>query len=164
MHNCPISMRSETTYGEAMRSTMWCVDAYQHLTVLLTVPDRQTDREAAVIRLDESNTVMSLRDQLLALIKSGNADSGFPILREDGDGQRMVGYIGANELEHALSTWDPCKHTLLRHTMLIWFVRHRGRRSGRSCIFPCSQAIRARWTHGVFVHISGRRNGICHEL
>lgn len=83
---------------------MWCVDPYQDLTVLLTVPDRQTDREAAAIRLDESNTVMSLRDQLLALIKSGNADSGFPILREDGDGQRMVGYIGANELEHALST------------------------------------------------------------
>lgn len=29
-------------------------------------------------------------------------DGGFPILRQD-DGLRMVGYIGANELEHALS-------------------------------------------------------------
>ena len=110
-------MRSETMYGEAMRSTMWCVDAYQHLTVLLTVPDGQTDREAAVVRLDEPNTVMSLRDQLLALIKSGNGDSGFPILREDGDGRRMVGYIGANELEHALSTWNSRKDTLLQHTI-----------------------------------------------
>ena len=30
-------------------------------------------------------------------------DAGFPILKQEEDGQRMVGYIGANELEHALS-------------------------------------------------------------
>jgi chloride channel 3/4/5 len=35
-------------------------------------------------------------------------DGGFPILRNepDGDGYRMIGYIGASELEHALSKWD----------------------------------------------------------
>lgn len=44
----------------------------------------------------------SLRDQLLGLV-SEDEDSGFPILRQDDGGPRMVGYIGANELEHALS-------------------------------------------------------------
>lgn len=46
-----------------------------------------------------------MRDQLLALMSSGNDDGGFPVLRRDSndDGLRMVGYIGANELEHALS-------------------------------------------------------------
>jgi len=50
--------------------------------------------------------VRSLRDQLQALLHSGNDDGGFPILRKAEDEQlsRMVGYIGANELEHALST------------------------------------------------------------
>jgi chloride channel 3/4/5 len=57
-----------------------------------------------VIRLDKKNTVKSLRDQLFALTASGNDDSGFPILRTD-NGLRMVGYIGANELEHALSKY-----------------------------------------------------------
>lgn len=58
-----------------------------------------------VIRVKEENTVKSLRDKLQALIISGNHDSGFPIVREDDIGLRMVGYIGANELEHALSTY-----------------------------------------------------------
>jgi hypothetical protein len=40
---------------------------------------------------------------LLGLV-SGDEDKGFPILRQDDGGMRMVGYIGANELEHALST------------------------------------------------------------
>ncbi|KAI0335116.1 hypothetical protein GY45DRAFT_1241346 [Cubamyces sp. BRFM 1775] len=62
-----------------------------------------TDRDVDVIRVDRENTVKSLRDQLQDLVESGNSDSGFPILRPDGDGMRMVGYIGANELEHALS-------------------------------------------------------------
>lgn len=58
-----------------------------------------------MIRLDKKNTVKSLRDQLFTLTASGNDDSGFPILRTDNSeiGLRMVGYIGANELEHALS-------------------------------------------------------------
>ncbi|KAI0358560.1 hypothetical protein OH77DRAFT_1494220 [Trametes cingulata] len=62
-----------------------------------------TDRDVDVIRVDRENTVKSLRDQLQDLVESGNSDSGFPILRPDGEGMRMVGYIGANELEHALS-------------------------------------------------------------
>ena len=63
----------------------------------------QTDRDVEAIHLDRQNTVKSLRDQLQKLVDSGNSDSGFPILKPDDDGLRMVGYIGANELEHALS-------------------------------------------------------------
>ncbi|KAF5354712.1 hypothetical protein D9756_005341 [Leucocoprinus leucothites] len=64
-----------------------------------------TSRDVDTIQLEENNTVMSLRDKLLALNMAGNEDSGFPILRKDAneDGSRMVGYIGASELEHALS-------------------------------------------------------------
>lgn len=48
----------------------------------------------------------SLRNQLQKGLESGNDDVGFPILRSDNHEEgalRMVGYIGANELEHALS-------------------------------------------------------------
>ncbi|KAH8108015.1 chloride channel [Cristinia sonorae] len=62
-----------------------------------------TDRDAYAIYVEENNTVKSLRDKLLNLINLGNGDSGFPILRTDGEGPRMIGYIGASELEHALS-------------------------------------------------------------
>lgn len=61
-----------------------------------------TMRNAGVIRLDKKNTVKSLRDQLLSLTASGSDDGGFPILKNYG-GLKMIGYIGANELEHALS-------------------------------------------------------------
>ncbi|KAF7321607.1 Chloride channel protein [Mycena kentingensis (nom. inval.)] len=62
-------------------------------------------RDGEVIRLDYTNTVRSLIEQLQKLLAAGNDDSGFPIVRKDGneDNLRMVGYIGANELEHALS-------------------------------------------------------------
>ncbi|KAF6761215.1 voltage-gated chloride channel [Ephemerocybe angulata] len=62
-------------------------------------------RDLMSIRVDDDNTVQSLSEKFLALVASGAHDSGFPILRKDGDelGLRMVGYIGANELEHALS-------------------------------------------------------------
>ncbi|KAL0574965.1 hypothetical protein V5O48_007010, partial [Marasmius crinis-equi] len=62
-------------------------------------------REAQVIRTDRTNTVTSLRDQLQVLVSLGNDDGGFPILKRDKDDDRlrMIGYIGANELEHALS-------------------------------------------------------------
>jgi chloride channel 3/4/5 len=46
--------------------------------------------------------VKTLRDQLLGLVANDD-DGGFPILRQDDNGSRMVGYIGASELEHALS-------------------------------------------------------------
>ncbi|TFY72949.1 hypothetical protein EVG20_g64 [Dentipellis fragilis] len=61
------------------------------------------DRDVEVIRVDHANTVKSIRDQLQQLVSTGYYDSGFPILREDEGGPRLVGYIGANELEHALS-------------------------------------------------------------
>ncbi|KAJ7680391.1 chloride channel [Mycena polygramma] len=65
-----------------------------------------TVRDVEAIRLGQPNTVRSLIEQLQALLSSGNDDGGFPILRkdaEDHDSWRMLGYIGANELEHALS-------------------------------------------------------------
>ncbi|KAG6375401.1 chloride channel [Boletus reticuloceps] len=64
-----------------------------------------TDRGVDVIRIDACNTVESLRDQLQALVNAGHDDSGFPILRpaKDSGRLRMVGYIGAGELEHALA-------------------------------------------------------------
>ncbi|KIY73112.1 hypothetical protein CYLTODRAFT_417357 [Cylindrobasidium torrendii FP15055 ss-10] len=70
----------------------------------LTIAD-VTARDLDVIRVDHRNTVEDLRDQLQELVCSGNGDGGFPILRNQSgdDGLRLVGYIGANELEHALS-------------------------------------------------------------
>lgn len=65
----------------------------------------QTDRDVEVIRVDLENTVKSLRDKLQKLVDSANDDSGFPIVREDSVGPRLIGYIGANELEHALSSY-----------------------------------------------------------
>ncbi|KAG2111266.1 chloride channel [Suillus discolor] len=64
-----------------------------------------TDRDVDVIRVDRHNTVESLRDQLQSLLNAEHDDGGFPILRpgRDEDGLRMVGYIGASELEHALA-------------------------------------------------------------
>ena len=63
------------------------------------------DRDVDVIHIDRVNTARTLRDQLAKLVASGFADTGFPILRADGDdSSRMVGFIGGSELEHALST------------------------------------------------------------
>ena len=54
--------------------------------------------------MDRINTVKSLRGLLLQHSAS-SVDDGYPILRRDvnDEGMRMVGYIGVNELEHALS-------------------------------------------------------------
>ena len=70
----------------------------------IDLPSRsfQTDRHVDTIRLDEDNTVKTLRDQLFNLV-SVEEDGGFPILKQEDGGLRMLGYIGANELEHALS-------------------------------------------------------------
>jgi chloride channel 3/4/5 len=58
-----------------------------------------------VIDIGHSNTVRTLRDQLAKLVRAGYVDTGFPILSTDADGKsRMLGFIGGNELEHALST------------------------------------------------------------
>ncbi|KAI0786632.1 chloride channel [Abortiporus biennis] len=75
---------------------------HEHIWGHLHISDAM-DREVDVIHVENNNTVKSLRDQLLNLINSGRDDSGFPILRSDDIGSKMVGYIGANELEHALS-------------------------------------------------------------
>lgn len=56
-----------------------------------------------MIRIDTPPTVKTLRDQLQIVVASGYADGGLPILYQDDGGSRMVGYIGASELEHALS-------------------------------------------------------------
>ncbi|KAI0798443.1 chloride channel [Irpex lacteus] len=61
------------------------------------------NRDVDVIRTDKPNDVKTLRDKLQKLVDSGNDDSGFPVVREAGEGLRLVGYIGANELEHALT-------------------------------------------------------------
>ncbi|CCL98708.1 uncharacterized protein FIBRA_00712 [Fibroporia radiculosa] len=84
---------SELPYLDAKHTHLW-----GNLQI-----DDVTDRNVDVIRLEFENTVKTLRDQLQALILAGHSDGGFPILRANGEGQRMVGYIGANELEHALS-------------------------------------------------------------
>jgi chloride channel 3/4/5 len=79
------------------------------------------DRDVDVIRLDRDNTVETLRDQLQNILMSGHDDAGFPILsnaKEDG-GARLVGYIGANELEHALSiVADDAHQEVLFHTAI----------------------------------------------
>jgi hypothetical protein len=85
----------------------------------------QTSRDVEIIRLDKKNTVKSLRDQLFTLTAYDNDDGGFPILRPDSNevGFRMVGYIGANELEHALSNL----FYFLMKDRLNWYARHSSR-------------------------------------
>ncbi|KZW01847.1 clc channel [Exidia glandulosa HHB12029] len=75
---------------------------HQHLWGSMSVMD-VGDSHAATIRVEDTNTVMQLRDKLLQLVSQGDQDSGFAILRQDGRGSRLVGYVGANELEHALT-------------------------------------------------------------
>ncbi|KAI0047762.1 hypothetical protein FA95DRAFT_1589022 [Auriscalpium vulgare] len=75
---------------------------HQHVWGTLHVSDA-TDRDVDVIRVDRPNTVKSLRDQLADLVSAGYADTGFPIVRSADTGFRLAGYIGASELEHALS-------------------------------------------------------------
>ncbi len=69
------------------------------------------DQDVPVLRADKPHTVRSLTGKLLHLVRVGLADTGFPVLVKetvsDGDGRhlsgmRMVGFLGMNELEHAL--------------------------------------------------------------
>lgn len=53
-----------------------------------------------VINSDGLNTVKSLRDKLLDAVSEGIID-GFPLVTST---KKLVGYIGTNELEHALCT------------------------------------------------------------
>jgi chloride channel 3/4/5 len=79
----------------------------------------QIQSDVPFIRVDEKNTVSSLTTRLLSLTSSGNDDSGFPILQNDvnSNGLRMVGYIGSNELDHALCWCDmlPKSNTCLSY-------------------------------------------------
>ncbi|KAF7965832.1 hypothetical protein HWV62_41252 [Athelia sp. TMB] len=78
-----------------------------------------TNRDVAVIHADGENTVKSLRDQLQSLLLSGHDDGGFPIVSEhmDTGEKRLTGYIGANELEHALSiVADEAEEEISFHT------------------------------------------------
>jgi chloride channel 3/4/5 len=63
----------------------------------------QIVRDVEAIRLDRTNTVRSLRDQLQAVVSAGGADAGFPILSKEPGGLNIIGYIGVTELEYALS-------------------------------------------------------------
>ncbi|KAG8967232.1 hypothetical protein FRC03_010476 [Tulasnella sp. 419] len=66
------------------------------------------DRKVQVIHADEENTVRKLSDQLRRLASEGIVD-GFPIITSE---RKLLGYLGANELEHALSLVadDPDAH------------------------------------------------------
>lgn len=108
-------------------------------------PSPQTDRDVDAIDIGNSNTVRTLRDQLARLVRAGYANTGFPIIDTDENGKsRMLGFIGGNELEHALSTflrissgllicaWVPLVLVLIR----CFFFRYRRRGSGSPHIFP----------------------------
>lgn len=70
------------------------------------------DREAPTLRADKPHTVRELTGRLLELVRLGYEDAGFPVLTKeaavDREGRtypvlRVVGFLGINELEHALS-------------------------------------------------------------
>jgi len=95
--------------GAVTKSTMWCVlSRYIYRNAFKLHRVFQADRDVDVIRVGRKNTVETLRDQLQNLLVSGHDDAGFPILSDlkDDGGTRLVGYIGASELEHALSKFS----------------------------------------------------------
>ena len=105
-----LDSKHEYLWGNLQISDVVCVHGFP--VILLggtdTILFLKTARDVEVIYLDRKNTVRSLCDQLLRLTAAGHDDSGFPILRKESsedDGMRLVGYIGANELEHALSAF-----------------------------------------------------------
>jgi chloride channel 3/4/5 len=111
------------TVSDAVRSQSF------FLLFLFQVPDQgwlspQMDREVEVIKIGHSNTVRTLRDQLARLVATGYADTGFPIIRTDGDREsQLLGFIGANELEHALSTSSStCPVHLCAGSLMCTFV------------------------------------------
>ena len=92
-------MWGDRQIADVVRKVVYSIPFFVHFRL-------QIERDADVIRLDQDNTVKSLRDQLQLLLQSnGNDDAGFPILKVDehnADLTRLVGVIGARELEHAL--------------------------------------------------------------
>lgn len=94
------------------------------------VVEEVADRSIPVLRADKTHTVRSLTGRLLELARAGMADTGFPILVKEsegrgfghgyghgkdregdrgggggGGGMRVVGFLGFNELEHALGEY-----------------------------------------------------------
>lgn len=86
------------------------------------------ERDVPILRADKVHTVRSLTGKLLELARLGMADTGFPVLVKEasahasasasasdrgGGGKReretgclrVVGFLGMNELEHALGEW-----------------------------------------------------------
>src|SRR5258707_11251609 len=121
--------RNTNIYGVVSQSTM---SYAQTLYLFPQTTDQgsphppQTDRDVDVIKLGNMNTVRTLRDQLARVVRAGYADTGFPILSPDANGKsRMLGFIGANELEHALSTSSIHMHLgahLWFAHALIWYL------------------------------------------
>jgi chloride channel 3/4/5 len=95
------------------------------------IADEVADRTVPVLRADKPHTVRSLTGRLLELARGGLDDTGFPVLMRDvdvardfmgGNGKeregrvregsgmkgvlRVVGFLGINELEHALGGFD----------------------------------------------------------
>lgn len=99
-----LDSKHEYLWGSLQISDVVCLLLTRKLWGL-TRNATQISRDVEVIKLHQKNTVKSLGDQLMNLASSEADDNGFPILRTDinDDGMRMVGYIGTNELEHALS-------------------------------------------------------------
>lgn len=61
------------------------------------------DPDVPTLRADKAHTVRSLTGRLLELARKGMGDTGFPVLIKEGtDRIRVVGFLGMNELEHAL--------------------------------------------------------------
>ncbi|ORX38562.1 chloride channel [Kockovaella imperatae] len=69
------------------------------------------DTDVPYLRADKLHTVRSLTGKLLELVRLGMEDTGFPVLVKEhveNDGRaftalRIVGFLGMNELEHALA-------------------------------------------------------------
>ncbi|EIM22382.1 hypothetical protein WALSEDRAFT_32065 [Wallemia mellicola CBS 633.66] len=61
-------------------------------------------KKIPVIRIDQEHSVCTLLDKLDSLVMRGLSDSGFPLIIDDEGIIRLVGYIAANELEHALDS------------------------------------------------------------
>ncbi|CAG8801324.1 24135_t:CDS:2, partial [Gigaspora rosea] len=68
----------------------------EYITTATTLELCEIDTE--VIDINSRNTINDLKTKLKRLSNSGHSDSGFPIV----DGSKLVGYIAANELEHAI--------------------------------------------------------------
>lgn len=96
-------------------------------------PGEVVDAEVPFISLDATNTVGSLREQLVDLYQEGRA-SGFPILGRDDDAverassRRMYGYIASKELEHGLAL---ARARGLADDTLVTFAIARDLRAGR---------------------------------